>query len=162
MPHPTGYSRVQILLHWAVVILIVFQFVAHDGIGDAFRTGIRTGTWTITLGAGLHLLAGSLILLLAMVRLVLRRERGAPQPPETGAQALAAKLAHGALYVMMLGLPVGGAIAWANGSRQFAQMHELGANLLLGLIALHVAAAFFGQFVQKSGVISRMIKAEKP
>ena len=37
------------------------------------------------------------------------------------------------------------------------ETHELGAPLLLGLIALHVAAALYHHFVRRDAVLKRML-----
>ena len=33
----TGYSSAQVALHWTVVVLVAFQFLAHDGIVESWR-----------------------------------------------------------------------------------------------------------------------------
>jgi cytochrome b561 len=33
---PSGYSGLQIALHWAIAAFIIFQLFVHDGMSDAF------------------------------------------------------------------------------------------------------------------------------
>jgi hypothetical protein len=35
-PVPAGYSLTQIMLHWAIALLVTIQIVAHDGIEESF------------------------------------------------------------------------------------------------------------------------------
>ena len=39
---PTGYSRSQIVLHWLTALVILWQFVANDAMGAAWRA-VRQG-----------------------------------------------------------------------------------------------------------------------
>ncbi len=70
----TGYSPTQVALHWIVVVLVAFQFLAHAGIEDAWRLlmGDEVADADTTILAYLHIAAGSLMLLLALARIYLR------------------------------------------------------------------------------------------
>ncbi len=155
---PRGYSRLQIRLHWAVVGLVVLQYVLHDGVASAFDRGMEVGTLTLSAPAIGHFAVGSLIFLLAAWRLLVRQERGAPEPPAEDPpwQRALARSTHAAMYALMLALPVSGGIAWAMASEAGSTTHEVMRALLLLAIVLHVAGAVYGQAVQKTGVIDRM------
>ena len=137
---------------------MALQYLLHDGIARAFDQGLTTGTFTLTAAAIGHMAGGGAVLLLVFWRLALRQQDGTPPPPdgEPPWQKMAARLVHGGIYVVLLLLPVSGAVAWGNGSAAAGDVHEALRGVLLLLIGLHVLAALYGQFVQKSGVIDRM------
>lgn len=156
---PKGYSATQIRLHWIIAALIVAQLIFGEGIGSAFRELVKTGIATYPTATLAHIIGGALILALALWRIALKVRRGAPdlpegQPPLT---KLAAKATHGALYLLMIGAPVSGAVAWFGGGiESVAEAHELAKPLFIGLIVLHVAGALWHQFVLKDGLLLRM------
>jgi cytochrome b561 len=161
---PTGYSPVQVALHWIVVVLVAFQFLAHEGIEESWRAFLRSemppaGAWVL---AYLHVAAGISVLLLALIRIYLRLTRGAPAPPadEPRLLQLTAEAVHGSIYLLLLVLPLSGAVAWFLGVEIAGDVHELLQNVLLGMIALHIAGALFQHFVLRSQVLMRMLRPE--
>jgi len=158
---PAGYSRTQILLHWAVFVLVVLQFVLHDGIAGAFRSLTEGGTPPFDLLVAQHIIGGWLIFAFMVWRLVLRFRRGVPPPPEGEGQVqkVAAAVTHATLYLLLLGIPLTGSIAWFTLSRGAADVHEAGKNVLFILVAVHIAAALFQHYVRGNGLIARMMKA---
>ncbi len=154
----TGYSRAQIGLHWTVAVLVVLQLVFGEAMSAAFDANIRSGTRVFTTSAVLHMATGSAILLLMFLRLTLRRERGVPQAPQSDPvwQQRAARGVHLAFYALLLAMPVAGALAWGTGNEGLGNVHALAGKVLTGLLLLHIGAALYGQFVQKSGILSRM------
>lgn len=159
----TGYSRVQIALHWMVVVLVVFQFVAHDGMVSAWTAYLDgeqppAGTGVMST---LHIAGGSLILLMMLSRSYLRFTRGAPPPPadEPRLLQLVAEGVHLALYAILLSLPISGALAWFAGYRLAGTIHDWLTNLLLGAIALHIGGALYQHVVRRSNVLIRMFRA---
>lgn len=160
-----GYSSLQMALHWVVVVLVAFQFVANAGIERSWNASIRgemppSDAWVLTY---LHVGAGTLILLLALLRLYLRLTRGAPVPPaeEPWLLQLMAEAVHGSIYLLLLALPVSGLVAWLLAWELAGDLHGLLQNLLLGAIALHVAGALFQHFVFRSQVMMRMLRADR-
>ena len=158
MPNPTGYSRLQIRLHWIITILIVAQFVFKDSIAEAWDMFTKTGTTEFSPMVAAHVFGGIAILLLVLWRLAVRFKRGAPLPPESEHPLLkmAAHISHWLLYALMILMPVSGALAWFVGIEQAATNHFYMKFALLGLVALHVVAALFHQFVLKTNLIQRM------
>lgn len=158
MPTPTGYSRIQIRLHWIVAVLIVFQYVFHEGIADAWEVYQKGGTVEFSPLIASHVAGGGAILLLVIWRLVVRLRRGAPPPPEQEHPLLklAAHATHFILYALMVLMPVSGAVAWFGGVDNAAEAHEVMKVLLLALIVLHFLAALFHQFILKTGLMKRM------
>lgn len=153
-----GYSRAQILLHWVVAALIVPQFLLSEGISQAFDAFLKRGEVAFSPMVAAHVIGGALIGLLVLWRLSLRATRGAPPPPEAEQPALKllAKLVHGLLYVVLLLLPISGAVAWFGGIEAAGEAHEVIKAALMALVVLHVIGALYHQFVLKTNLMARM------
>lgn len=70
--HSTGYSRLQIALHWGIVLLLIVQFLTGDAMSAFFdhmieADGAAEGG-TIGGGALVHVVFGVTILTLAVMR----------------------------------------------------------------------------------------------
>ncbi|MCC0003230.1 MAG: cytochrome b [Methylobacteriaceae bacterium] len=174
---PTRYDSVARSLHWASAIFILAAFV----------TGLTVDTppkeWRPPY-QNMHFLLGLTVLALASVRLGWRAGHAAPPPP-AGSSALATlaiKLGHGALYLMMLAVPlIGFAPLFARGRGinfglfQIAspiartkewigpttEIHEIAAFALIALAVGHVAAAIYHQAALKDGVLLRMMPEKR-
>jgi cytochrome b561 len=159
MPSPTAYSRTQIALHWAIAAIVAFQILFSGGM-EALWSDRMAGAIPNEAFPTPHSVAGLLILVLMLWRLVLRLRRGAPPPPaeEHPALALTAKATHALFYVLLIGMPISGAVAWFGGIEAPARAHAAASNLLILLIVLHVAAALVHQFWWKSEVLKRMTR----
>lgn len=161
----TGYSALQVALHWIVVVLVAFQFLAHDGMEEAWRAFRRDepAPADSTVLANMHVVAGVLVLLLALVRIYLRFTRGAPPPPQDEPRFLQilAEAVHGSIYLLLLLLPVSGAVAWFLGVEAAGDAHEVLKTLLLVAIVLHVGGALFQHFVRRSDVLIRMFRPQR-
>lgn len=158
MPVPAGYSRVQIALHWIVVVLIVAQFLLNEPMGEAWEVVEDGGTAVMTAGVLVHILGGIAVLVFALWRLALRLTRGVPDLPagDPPLQRLAAHLGHWGLYALMIAVPLSGMAAWGGGIEAAAEAHEVLKTLLLLLVLVHVAAALWHQFWLKDGLMDRM------
>jgi cytochrome b561 len=160
-PAATGYSRLQIALHWIVFVLIAQQYLFHDAIAaawDRLSDGLEAGFDPLVAA---HVAGGALILAFTVWRLALRARRGAPPKPEGGrAQVLVARYTRLGLYALMILMPVSGAVAWFGGVETAALGHNVLKIALLALIALHVAGALYHQFVLRDGTLARMRRAQ--
>jgi cytochrome b561 len=158
MAHPTGYTRMQIRLHWIVVLLIALQYLLNGTIAAAWDGYLDGAAVAFDPLIAQHVLMGGLVAVLAFWRLGLRLTHGAPPPPEAEHPVLkmVAHATHLAFYALMLLMPLSGAVAWFGGVEAAAQGHNVMKVVLLALIVLHVAAALFHQFVLKTGVMARM------
>ncbi len=164
-PVPAGYSLTQIMLHWAIVILVTIQFIAHDGIEesfDAFVEGAVPAAADLRLSY-LHIICGALIFLLMLWRVTLRLRRGAPALPanEPRIARMLAHAVHGLFYLVLLAMPVSGAVAWFGGVEAAGNAHGAASTLLLVLIGLHLAGVLVQFFVFGSNVLARMTMAEE-
>jgi cytochrome b561 len=159
---PKGYSRTQISLHWGIAALIVAQFVLHDPIVAAWEALAKGENPVIGPLVMAHVIGGSLVLALVVWRLVIRMRRGVPALPEKEAPLLKglAHLTHWTLYALMVVLPITGLLTWFGGSETADFIHTSLKLPLLGLVVLHFAAALFQQFVLRTGLINRILRAD--
>lgn len=162
-------------LHWLIVLLIVGQ-----GIVGLTMQDLRNGPDKIQIYA-LHKSFGLTILGLVMLRLLWRWFAGTPQPvPGTPRwQQRIASLTHWALYALLFAIPISG---WVLNSAagfplqwfglvnlpdivgQDHDLHEAAEELhgtmyivLIGLAAVHAAAAFYHHLFQRDATLARML-----
>ena len=156
-----GFSLTQIALHWTVGVLIVFNLLMGDDMSELWRQIERGAVVPTPTAAWIHIIVGVAVLALVAWRLALRLTRGVPAAPEGEGPVmrLAGQAGHIALYVLMIAMPVTGLLAWFGGVTSLADLHgELLKTLLWVMIALHVAAALYHQFILKNGLLNRMRK----
>ncbi len=168
------YSLAMRLLHWLVVLAVLIAVVAIEVL-DVFPKGSATRAAVFMV----HQTAGLSVLALMVLRLFARWGTQAP-PPIPGSRLVqrAAQLTHGALYLLMVGMPILGvlALAWDGKPLQpfgltFAlplaqdkplahlskEVHESGATLVYIVVGLHAAAALWHEFILKDRLLRRMI-----
>lgn len=153
-----SYSRQQKILHWSIVVLIAAQYLLFDSIGHLFRDVMKEGTYVYDFISTGHLVVGLAILLLMGWRFWLRKQQGVPAAPANDSTLMtqAAHLTHIVFYALLVLLPVFGLLAWFLKIGFFAELHEMGTNVLLALIVLHVGGALYHQFWLRDNLISRM------
>jgi cytochrome b561 len=155
MAEINGYSRLQIALHWTIMLLIILNYLTSDAMSAAWRA-LRDGKDAYGITATLHVWVGVTILA------VLRLTRGAPDVP-AGTPPLfrrGAHLGHVAIYALLIAVPAAGIAAWFGGIGIAGGAHEVMFNLLFLLVLAHVGAALIHQFVFKDHLIARMMKAD--
>ncbi len=171
--HPDHFPAATRLLHWAAAALLIAAFVLGLTL-EEWPRGPQRDT-----AAMLHYSVGTLVLAVAMIRLL--RRLLLPQPPVQGSRPvrLAAGAMHWILYAAMIALPVTGAFdRWARGRRLalfgdnviaapfpigggklWKEAHELIAYTLVALVVAHVAAAIWHHLVMKDDTLRRMLPA---
>ena len=180
-PKNQRYTSVAKALHWAIVALLVIQYLLGWLMPDQ-----RPGTVPVRL-IDLHLSVGYTILI-AMIARVLWRATHRPPQRLLGLpvwQRSTARLTHFTLYALLLIIPLLGwaAASWRawpitlfhtiplppivaarqSGVTVFFQspragdLHGLLAYVLFGIIALHVLAAFFHRFVLLDRVLASIL-----
>ena len=169
---PARYHTALVALHWLLALLLI---VALSMGTFALKTVPNSSPDKIDALRG-HMIAGGLILLLTLVRLAVRLKTAHPAPASTG-YALLDRLApatHWALYGLVL-LMAGSGVAMSVlaglpdivfggvGSLPVnfdalppRAVHGIVAKLLMLLIAMHIAAALYHQFVRRDGLLARM------
>ncbi|TPM38710.1 cytochrome b/b6 domain-containing protein [Mesorhizobium sp. B2-3-4] len=157
----TTYSKTQVVLHWSIALLILVQFLAHDGmehVWRAFRRGQDAAANDVPM-AYMHVVLGLAVLVLACWRLWLRVRIGVP--PVSGmehpALQLLAKATHLVIYALIFIVPLSGVAAWFLNVPGAGLVHVLGKDILLYVVLLHTAGALFQHFVLKSDVLRRML-----
>jgi cytochrome b561 len=123
---PADWSLSQRLLHWTTAVLVIGGFVL------AFvmvALPLRDLLLKFTLYQA-HKSVGLLVLLMVLARLLLRLSRGRPAPEAMARwQQRAAGLGHGALYLLLLAVPVLGYCVASTASLRIP-------TRFLGLVAL--------------------------
>lgn len=160
MNTPKRYNPVLVVLHWLTVVLMLGAgFLAED---EGGRSPIN-----------IHMILGGLLLVVLLLRIIVRLTTRRPDWADTGIPLLnrLGELVHYGLYgVAFFILGLGGLIAYrrnlfsvvigtgtaAGRVGAIGMLHHLGWILAVLLIALHVGAAVFHQFILKDNLLSRM------
>lgn len=169
---PSRFHFALRLLHWVSAVLLIIGLVMGTFVLDKTP---NASPEKINALRG-HMIFGTLILVLTVIRLIVRLRSAHPKPALTGI-ALAdrfAPLVHGGLYAVIFvtiasgigiavlaGLPEIVFAAQGTLPTDFKDLpprwvHGIFAKLLMLAIALHVGAALFHQFVRKDKLLSRM------
>ena len=164
------------LLHWTIAVLILSIGAVGLVKGELPRS--PKWFWVYTL----HKSLGLTVLALVLVRIAWRLYAGAP-PPVAGTprwQSRLASLTHGAIYMLILAMPLSG---WlydsASGLRPFRwfglaevpklspphealadamhETHELLFWVLIALVIGHAGAALYHHFVRRDATLARML-----
>lgn len=152
------YSRLQILLHWGVALLVAAQFVFHESIAAAWDTFRRGEAVTFDPLVAAHVFGGTAILALVAWRLVIRARQGAVVPVAGTSPRMAhvTHLGHLALYAAMVLAGLSGLTAWFGEVLLAGEVHELLKPVILVLVGGHIAASLYHQFYLKDGLMRRM------
>jgi cytochrome b561 len=170
-----GYGTVARILHWLTVVLVGVTIpVAFLMTSELQDRALQDALFVFHKGIG------PIILLVVIMRILWRLFHGAPALPTTlpRFQQIVSKIVHIGLYVGLLTMAVSGYVRVITGGfpiellnavgvppllprnevvAETAKMiHRSAAWGLLGLIALHVAAALYHQFVMRDGIMARM------
>jgi cytochrome b561 len=159
---PAGYSLSQILLHWIIALLVAVQLFSGEGMEHFFDASMKgqTPNPADLAGASIHKYVGIAIFVLMVLRLIVRAINGAPPaPPGTSGlkRVIAASTQH-LLYLVLLLMPVGGAIALYGQVELAGDIHKAGMGLILLLLVLHVLGALVQHFIAKTDVLVRIFR----
>ena len=152
-----SYDRVSKILHWLVAALVVVQFATGWSWGY-FERGSEPRFYLFRS----HLFSGYAILALAVMRIGWRLKHRSPPMPAgmSRATVIAAKSTHGLLYLAILLQPILGILTISALGRQLGwpgSVHVALSFVIAGIIALHIAAALWHQFVRKDNLLLRML-----
>lgn len=170
------YGTLSIALHWLMLLLFVAVYASIElrelyPKGSDAREALKT--W--------HYMLGMSVFFLAWLRIVIHATAG-PQPPVQPQprpwQALAARLMHVALYLLMFGMPLAGWLilsakgeavpffglqlpALTGENKELAglakEIHETAGTVGYWLIGLHAAAALFHHYIVRDNTLRRML-----
>lgn len=167
----TRYHPRQVSLHWLVVLLIFATFFLGK-----YMSGLPNESGKIPL-LGIHMALGFTTLVVIAVRFIARLRLPRPVSGTTGNAFLdwVGKAVHDALYLLVFLMALSGmSLSWQSGlvpaildgsgallPADFFEfrarfLHDFIAPALLVLIAVHVAAALYHQFVLGDNLLSRM------
>jgi cytochrome b561 len=154
-----GYSRQQRWLHWSVAVLVVLQLTVGTIIGTLAEPS-QHNTLVETL-LTIHVIVGTVIFGLMVVRLLVRRRRGAPPSPEGTPfdASVLARVNHLGFYALLLTLPVLGWLAYLTkppAAILFGSIHGAVAVILVLAICAHLSGVVFHQFIRRDGLLRRM------
>lgn len=156
MSAPDTFSRTQIVLHWTIAVLVIFQLVLHEGMEDAWE--IREDGGTVSL-INPHVVVGIAVLVLATWRIALRLTRGVPPAPSTepAPLRLLASATHWAFYALLFVMPLSGMALWFLEAEVAGDVHKTARLVLIALIFLHIAGALAQHFWFKTDVLKRIL-----
>lgn len=175
----TRYNRGAAAFHWVTALLVLIQIYLGFVFADMERGDDRT------LWFNWHKTVGITILVLSLARLGWRITNPPPPLPSSlpAWGRVAARVNHGAFYVVLIGLPLTGWMYLSTGKpaltsnttslvgglvwpfipglprglhEGFEQTHVMLVWLTFALLALHVAAAIKHQFVDRGDAAGRM------
>ena len=171
---PLHYTRIAVVLHWLIAILLLSQFAFGWLLDDIPRNTPARGYWI-----NLHKSCGVVIGPLIVLRIIWRL-RHAPPPalPMRGWQKRAAAASHAAMYACMVLMPLSGYLAsnfskhgiklfntiklapWGSDDKVlyavFNQTHKITAVLLASLIAVHLLAVIKHVVIDRDRLLARM------
>lgn len=148
------YTKTQITLHWLTALAVLVAWFTKDAMGDFARAAWNAG---VAPSPTPHTIAGALVVVMVLARLIIRARSGAPEPLGHEHAKLAAIWGHRVLYGLAVLVPALGAATWFGGFRDMSGFHELTAKALMIAALGHAAMAIFHQFVKKDGTLLRMI-----
>ncbi len=174
------WGPVSQLLHWLIVLLVLMLAIVGLTLAELPKT--PKYFWVYTM----HKSVGITVLALVLVRIAWRLYAGTPKPVAgtPSWQVGGASLTHFLLYALLLAMPLSG---WlydsASGLRPFRwfglvlmpklsapnqglselshDAHELLFWVLVALVAVHAAAAFYHHLFQNDATLTRMLPGRR-
>lgn len=170
---PFRYPSSVRVIHWLGVVLIAIAYLTSESAEELEEAVRGTAQW--------HVLAGLGLMLLFVARVLARW--GVHPPPIAGARSAEvwmARTVHLALLLFMVVQPaIGILVVWGEGQALpipftpwelqpmivvgerwedvLEELHETIGNVFYGVIAVHVLAALWHQFVRRDGTLARML-----
>lgn len=172
------YGNLSIILHWLMLLLFIGVYATIElrefyPKGSDFREALKT--W--------HFMLGLSVLLLVTLRIFVRATSPTPRITPTPAkwQELAAKLAHLALYGLMIVMPILGWLLLSAAGKpipffgwelpalvaknkalagQIKEIHETIGVLGYYLIGFHAMASLYHHYILKDDTLTRMLPAK--
>lgn len=168
------YAKASVVLHWLMLALFLGLYAAIYG-----RTFFERGTDIREAFKMWHFMFGLTIFALVWLRIAARLRW--PAPPITPAppklQLMASKVVHGALYILMIGMPIGGWLILSGEgkpipfwglelpaliapdkafAKQIKEIHETVGEIGYYVIGLHALAALAHHYFWKDDTLRRM------
>jgi cytochrome b561 len=178
---PSRYDALSLVLHWLTAIVVTIAFIlGPGGFGRLMRDGVDPASRSDIVW---HESLGILVLVLTVLRLLWLAVRpAAPQIAMAGWMHATSKLAHVALWVLLLALPATAFLALGSEAHpltllggvridrmpviadsaiaklaDWGDVHQFLGNTIMWLAGLHAAAAIYHHVVLKDGALSTML-----
>ena len=166
-------------LHWLMAVL----FLINTALGY-YASTLVSGSGTRPALLLIHKSIGVALFVLVLIRLFWRATHRHPHLPATFGPftRMGSAVVHGALYILMLGMPLSGYVDSIAGGHPFRwfglfpipnlvsqdkalseigdRLHLLGAYAVYALVTIHIVAALWHGW-RRDGVLSRMLSAAR-
>lgn len=174
----SSFGWVSIIVHWLSALAIVGLFVLGWWMVDL----TYYSEWYQTAPMW-HVSIGILLAALTIFRILWRLNQDVPENDGANWEKISAKLAHWAMYLLLLALFTSGYLISTGDGRGIevfnwftvpalgelfehqetlsGDVHRWIAYVLMGLAGLHALAAFKHHFIDKDSTLSRMLKPAK-
>lgn len=166
------YHTSLVTLHWLLALLMLVEL----GLGSTFLKHFSNDMPEKLLALRNHMVAGGLILLLTLIRLMVRLKTEHPTPASVGNAALdrSAVYGHYGLYLLTVLMATSGITLAAQANLLAVVFEGIGslpvnfsgfsarvahgwiAKCLIALITVHVLAALYHQYIRRDELLSRM------
>ncbi|MFP3502825.1 cytochrome b [Burkholderia sp. SIMBA_062] len=168
----TRYSSPAIFFHWIIFLLVALAYLAIEIRGPK-------GSDSRAFWMNVHLLAGTSVLVLSVLRVLWRMMSRVPEPiVQAPLLKRLSTLAHFALYLFIIAQPLLGIMMINMGGKPVSldwigvsftlfgpdkalrptikEAHELLGNAFYFVIGLHALAALYHHFIRRDDVLRRM------
>lgn len=170
----TQYGSVSKFLHWLIFLLILIMLCVGFVMDDIKNESVKD------LVFNLHKLTGISILCLMIVRLIWALTNPKPLLPldTTTWQLYAERIVQALIYISLIAMPISGwvmSVAAGYSPKLFGialslplskneglshaaqKTHDTLAFIIIGLITVHILAAFYHYFIKKDNILQRML-----
>ncbi len=169
------YGPAAQVFHWLTVVLVAMAYLVSPG-GSEQRVYSIASDFT----RHIHETTGILIFAIVLARILWRTIDAAPEaPPMEPWMTYSAKLAHVALYALLIALPLTAILgAWLEGhpltllgagnfgpmlpqadgvGRALSYVHAILGNVIIWAAGFHAVAALFHHFILRDNVLTSML-----
>jgi cytochrome b561 len=164
---PDRYGSVAIAIHWLSALAVVMAFAGGLVLANSAEGSVPILVAHMVLG-----LSAFALTLLRIVWWLALDKQPAPAAGQSRLQQRAAKIVHGLLYVILILMATSGimtlllsgalpAIASGGPLPDFSELgprmaHGIASRVLLVLLAIHIGAALYHQFIRRDRLLARM------
>ena len=157
---PTHYNKFHILIHWLVVVIILFQMITGDKIALEFlalRNEAITNNGN-TSNSQIHILGGIFIFLLMAIRIFLRIKFGVPIPTKKTNALLQffSIFVYLGIYFVLFAIPITGLSAFLTVNVDLGIAHKILVNILYLFIMIHLIGVAYHQIFLGDNIMQRI------
>lgn len=168
---PDRYGKVAVTIHWLSAALIVVLLATGFRASDAMDAASQASFLRVHIPVAIAIIA---LTLFRVIWWLFFDKKPAPVASSPARQEFLARAVHIAFYVIIFGMiasGIGMMVLSGAGPAIFGENvlalpnfadyaprapHGIGATLLVALLAAHIGAALYHQFIRKDGLIRRM------